>query len=208
MSGSVKLATIARKSSPSVSPTSVTLPSTSSGTAVTINTNRKSSSFTHTIKLTLGGETISTRTGVGAGGGRGLLQRPAGPHRLILRPGPVSRQHGHRPRRRAAVDRHAGMLRPVLFMAQKTEVSVPFVLSAAAAFPFAQNTVHSKNTAGLPACARMLRHADSDAFSEKLPMADCPSLKTPTVMAVAADFDRIPFSRRLPFAPYFPDISI
>ena len=66
VSGSVKLTTIARKSSPSVSPTSVTLPSTSGSTAVTINTNRKSSSFTHTIKLTLGGETISTRTGVGA----------------------------------------------------------------------------------------------------------------------------------------------
>ena len=66
VSGSVKLATIARKSSPSISPTSVTLPSTSGSTAVTINTNRKSSSFTHTIKLTLGGETISTRTGVGA----------------------------------------------------------------------------------------------------------------------------------------------
>ena len=47
-----------------------------------------------------------------------------------------------------------------------------------------------------------------DAFSEKISNGILPGPKTPTVMAVAADFDRIPFSRKLPFAPYFPDISI
>ena len=61
--GWVALTTIARKSSPTVSPTSITIPATS-GT-VTVTTNRKSSSFAHTITLKVGSTTISTKTGVG-----------------------------------------------------------------------------------------------------------------------------------------------
>ena len=62
-SGSTTLTTIARASEPSLSATSVNL-----NTAVTINTNRKNSSFTHTITYAIGNAsgTIGTAKGVGA----------------------------------------------------------------------------------------------------------------------------------------------
>lgn len=65
-SGSITLTTIPRASQPSVSSTSVNL-----GTQVTINTNRVSSSFTHTITYAIGSLTnqtsgLSASTNVGA----------------------------------------------------------------------------------------------------------------------------------------------
>lgn len=69
VSGSVatseqSLTTIARASAPTMSASSITIPA-SSGT-ITVNTNRASSSFTHTITLKVGNTTIATYTGVGA----------------------------------------------------------------------------------------------------------------------------------------------
>lgn len=69
VSGSVatseqSLTTIARASAPTMSASSITIPA-SSGT-ITVNTNRASSSFTHTITLKVGSTTIATYTGVGA----------------------------------------------------------------------------------------------------------------------------------------------
>lgn len=69
VSGSVatsqeNLTTIARASAPTMSASSITIPA-SSGT-ITVNTNRASSSFTHTITLKVGNTTIATYTGVGA----------------------------------------------------------------------------------------------------------------------------------------------
>lgn len=58
------LTTIARASAPTMSASSITIPA-SSGT-ITVNTNRASSSFTHTITLKVGSTTIATYTGVGA----------------------------------------------------------------------------------------------------------------------------------------------
>lgn len=58
------LTTIARASAPTMSASSITVPA-SSGT-ITVNTNRASSSFTHTITLKVGSTTIATYTGVGA----------------------------------------------------------------------------------------------------------------------------------------------
>lgn len=63
-SGSWSLPTIARKSSPTASASEISIPATSG--SITINTNRKSSSFTHTITLKVGSTTIATKTGVGA----------------------------------------------------------------------------------------------------------------------------------------------
>ena len=60
------LTTIARKSSPTVSPSSISLPSSSTSTAVTVTTNRKSSSFTHTVTLKVGNTQIAQKTSVGA----------------------------------------------------------------------------------------------------------------------------------------------
>lgn len=60
------LTTIARKSSPTVSPSSISLPSSSTETAVTVTTNRKSSSFTHTVTLKVGNTQIAQKTSVGA----------------------------------------------------------------------------------------------------------------------------------------------
>ena len=60
----VALTTIARASAPTMSASSITVPA-SSGT-ITVNTNRASSSFTHTITLKVGNTTIATYTGVGA----------------------------------------------------------------------------------------------------------------------------------------------
>ena len=59
--GSENLTTIARASEPSVSPSTFNI-----GDTITINTNRKSSSFTHTIKLTFGSYNYTVATGVGA----------------------------------------------------------------------------------------------------------------------------------------------
>ena len=58
------LTTIARASAPTMSASSITIPA-SSGT-ITVNTNRASSSFTHTITLKVGNTTIATYTNVGA----------------------------------------------------------------------------------------------------------------------------------------------
>ena len=55
------LTTIARASEPSVSPSTFNI-----GDTITINTNRKSSSFTHTITLSFGSYTYTVATGVGA----------------------------------------------------------------------------------------------------------------------------------------------
>lgn len=60
-SQSVALPTIYRASVPSVSTSSVKM-----GSSLTITTNRKSSSFTHTLKYTFGGTTDIIATGVGA----------------------------------------------------------------------------------------------------------------------------------------------
>lgn len=60
-SQSVPLPTIYRASKPSVSPSSAKM-----GNTLTISTNRKSSSFTHTLKYTFGGTTATIATGVGA----------------------------------------------------------------------------------------------------------------------------------------------
>lgn len=60
------LTTIARKSSPTVSPATISLPSSSTDTAITVTTNRKSSSFTHTVTLKVGNTQIAQKTGVGA----------------------------------------------------------------------------------------------------------------------------------------------
>lgn len=57
------LTNIPRKSKPTVSPTSLSLPGT--GT-LTVTTNRAASSFTHTITLKVGNITIAETTGVGA----------------------------------------------------------------------------------------------------------------------------------------------
>ena len=62
--GWVALTKIARASAPTMSASSITIPA-SSGT-ITVNTNRASSSFTHTITLKVGSTTIATYTGVGA----------------------------------------------------------------------------------------------------------------------------------------------
>lgn len=58
------LTTIARKSVPTLSTSSLSLPA-SSGT-LTVNTNRASSSFTHKITLKVGSTTIATTSNVGA----------------------------------------------------------------------------------------------------------------------------------------------
>lgn len=55
------LTTIYRASKPTVSATSVKM-----GNTLTVTTNRKSSSFTHTLKYTFGGTTANIATGVGA----------------------------------------------------------------------------------------------------------------------------------------------
>ncbi len=60
VSGSATLPTIPRASQPSVSSASVTL-----GSAVTINTNRASSSFTHTLEYSFGSASGTIATGVG-----------------------------------------------------------------------------------------------------------------------------------------------
>ena len=57
----ITLPTIARVSEPTVSASSVAM-----GSKVTITTNRKSSSFTHTLKYSFGGTTGNIATGVGA----------------------------------------------------------------------------------------------------------------------------------------------
>ena len=57
----VKPATIARASTPTLSSSSVTM-----GNSVTINTNRASSSFTHTLKYSFGNTSGTIATGVGA----------------------------------------------------------------------------------------------------------------------------------------------
>lgn len=57
----ITLPTIARASTPTLSATSVRM-----GDTLKITTNRKSSSFTHTIKCTFGGTTTTIATGVGA----------------------------------------------------------------------------------------------------------------------------------------------
>lgn len=57
----ITLPTIARASVPTVSASSVKM-----GNNLTIYTNRKSSSFTHTLKYTFGGTTATIATGVGA----------------------------------------------------------------------------------------------------------------------------------------------
>lgn len=61
---SKNLTKIPRKSSPTLSAASLSLPATS-GT-LTVTTNRASSSFTHTITLKVGSTTITTSTNVGA----------------------------------------------------------------------------------------------------------------------------------------------
>lgn len=61
-SGTITLPTIARASKPSVSKQSMTLDGSDS---VTISTNRKSSSFTHTLAISVGGNTV-TINNVGA----------------------------------------------------------------------------------------------------------------------------------------------
>lgn len=61
-SGTITLPTIARASTPSVSKQSMTLDGSDS---VTIDTNRKSSSFTHTLAISVGGNTV-TINNVGA----------------------------------------------------------------------------------------------------------------------------------------------
>lgn len=61
ISGSIDLPTIPRQSTPAITPTTVTL----DGSAITINTRRASSSFTHTIVLSTGSWT-NTLYGVGA----------------------------------------------------------------------------------------------------------------------------------------------
>lgn len=58
------LTTIARKSVPTATITTMSLPATSG--SFTVNTNRASTSFTHTIRLKCGSTTISTKTSVGA----------------------------------------------------------------------------------------------------------------------------------------------
>lgn len=58
---SITLPTIARASVPKVDKTAVRM-----GATVTIDTQRKSSSFTHTLKYTFGGSTATIATGVGA----------------------------------------------------------------------------------------------------------------------------------------------
>lgn len=58
---SISLPTIARASVPTLSASSVKM-----GNTLTITTNRKSDSFTHTLKYTFGGETVTFATGVGA----------------------------------------------------------------------------------------------------------------------------------------------
>jgi len=57
----IDLPTIARASVPTLSASTVKM-----GNTLTINTNRKSSSFTHTIKCKFGGTTTTIATGVGA----------------------------------------------------------------------------------------------------------------------------------------------
>lgn len=59
--GWVNLTTIPRASAPSLSASTFNI-----GDTITINTNRASSSFTHTIKLTFGSYTYTVATGVGA----------------------------------------------------------------------------------------------------------------------------------------------
>lgn len=61
LSGSATLPTIARASEPTVNKTSVKM-----GESVTITTNRKSTSFTHTLSYSFGGSTGTIATGVGA----------------------------------------------------------------------------------------------------------------------------------------------
>lgn len=61
LSDTVTLPTIARASVPTVSSSSVKMKN-----SVTINTNRASTSFTHTLKYTFGGATATIATGVGA----------------------------------------------------------------------------------------------------------------------------------------------
>lgn len=58
------LTTIARKSVPTLSASSISLPATSG--SLTVNTNRASSSFTHKITLKVGNTTITTTSNVGA----------------------------------------------------------------------------------------------------------------------------------------------
>lgn len=60
----VALTTIPRASTPTITPSTFSVPATS-GT-LTINTNRASSSFTHTITLKIGNTTIATKTNVGS----------------------------------------------------------------------------------------------------------------------------------------------
>ena len=60
-SQTVQLPTIYRASAPTVSASSVKM-----GDTLTITTNRKSSSFTHTLQYTFGGTTTTIATGVGA----------------------------------------------------------------------------------------------------------------------------------------------
>lgn len=59
-SGTFELPTIARASQPTVSPTTFNI-----GDTITINTNRKSNLFTHTLSLTFGSYTYQIGTGVG-----------------------------------------------------------------------------------------------------------------------------------------------
>lgn len=61
LSGNAVLDTIPRASTPTVSASSVQM-----GSAVTITTNRKASSFTHTLTYSFGGSTGTIATGVGA----------------------------------------------------------------------------------------------------------------------------------------------
>ena len=61
LSGNAVLDTIPRASTPTVSASSVQM-----GSAVTITTNRASSSFTHTLSYSIGGSTGTIATGVGA----------------------------------------------------------------------------------------------------------------------------------------------
>ena len=58
------LTTIARKSVPTLSASSINIPASSG--SITVNTNRKSSSFTHTIVMKIGNTEIARRTNVGA----------------------------------------------------------------------------------------------------------------------------------------------
>ena len=63
------------------------------------------------------------------------------------------------------------------FLHGKKQDDPAFLTISGDGVSLAQNTDHSKNTAGLPACARMLRHAARTPSQKKFPMAYCPDQK-------------------------------